>query len=311
MRRLQNKVAESTLTLPIVVALGVLVWLFCGLIKNGWWIQLACFAASCYLMVELSNSNALLRIRSRMVTSTFIVLSCAASPLFGSLQGGITQLCFIIALLMFFQTYQQPERVGRIYYGYLFISLASLLFPQVLCFVPFLWILQATQLQAFSAKVFFASLLGLVTPYWLWTLWCVFTLDFSSIADHLLQLWQLETPFQHFPTTVGLISVFSFTMIVGIAGIVHFWLRSFEDKIRIRLLYGYFTSLVLLCAFFILLQPQHFEVLIRLLTVFASPLIAHFLTLTQSRITNIAFIVISVLALALIVLNLWMPSLSF
>ena len=131
------------------------------------------------------------------------------------------------------------------------------------------------------------------------------------MADHFPRLWQLETPFQHFPTTVGLIGVFSFIMIAGIAGIVHFWLRSFEDKIRIRLLYGFFTSMVLLCAFFILLQPQHFEELIRLLTVFASPLIAHFLTLTQSRITNIAFIVISVLALALIVLNLWMPSLSF
>jgi len=92
---------------------------------------------------------------------------------------------------------------------------------------------------------------------------------------------------------------------------VHFWLHSFEDKIRIRLLYGFFTSMLLFCTLLLCLQPQHYKVLMPLLTVFASPLIAHFLTFTQSRLTNIVFIVVGVLTLALIVLNLWRPSLSF
>ena len=311
MKRLQNKIAESSLTLPVVVAVGALVWGLSILFRGVAVHQLVLFAVSCYFMVELSNSNALLRVRSRMITTTFIALSCAASPLFASFTGTFVQLCFIIAILILFQTYQRPDCVGRIYYSFLFFGLASLTFVQTLFFVPLLWLLMATQLQSISVKGLSASLLGLATPYWIESAWCILDRDFTPMTDHFAELLQLAVPFEGMTINVGQTAVFALIVLLSITGIVHFWLHSFEDKIRIRLLYGFFTSMLLFCTLLLCLQPQHYKVLMPLLTVFASPVIAHFLTFTQSRLTNIVFIVVSVLTLALIVLNLWMPSLTF
>lgn len=311
MKRLQNKIAESSLTLPVVMAGGALVWGLSLLFRGGAWPQLVCFAVSCYLMVELSNANALLRVRSRMVTATFIALSCAASPLFASFTGTFVQLCFIIAMLLLFLTYQRPDSVGRIYYAFLFVGLSSMAFVQVLYFVPLLWLLMATQLQSFSIKGLSATLLGLITPYWIASVWCLFERDFTPMTEHFAKLAQLAVPYRDMTINIGLLAVVVLTVVLSITGIVHFWLHSFEDKIRIRLLYGFFTSMLLFGTLLLCLQPQHYEVLIPLLTVFASPVIAHFLTFTQSRLTNIVFIVVGVLTLALIVLNLWRPSLSF
>jgi len=294
-----------------MVTVVLLVWLLSGLIEHRWWLQLACFGLSCYLMVELSNGNALLRVRSRMVTSSFIALSCAACPLFGSLPAALVTLFFIVALLLLFTTYRRPDAVGRIYYAFLFIGLASFPFPQALYYVPVLWLLMASQLQSLSLRGFFATLLGLLTPYWLGSVWCIYQSDFSLLWHHLAQLGQFAVPYQGLTLSIGLVAVFVLTVVLSLTGIVHLWLHSFEDKIRIRLLYGFFTTLQLLTALFLLVQPQHVEVLLPLLFVFSSPLIAHFFTFTHSRLTNILFFAVIALLTGITVLNLWKPSLSF
>ena len=77
-KRMQNHEAESSFTLPAVSAYAVAVWLASGLLiphipftaqelAGGAWMQLVCFVVSAYLMVELNNSNALIRIYSRTV----------------------------------------------------------------------------------------------------------------------------------------------------------------------------------------------------------------------------------------------------
>ena len=67
----------------------------------------------------------------------------------------------------------------------------------------------------------------------------------------------------------------------------------------------------LLTVIFLVLQPQHYDMLIRILIINVSPLIAHFLSLTYTRITNIAFYVICSVAVLLMLFSLWMPSFSF
>jgi hypothetical protein len=62
---------------------------------------------------------------------------------------------------------------------------------------------------------------------------------------------------------------------------------------------------MLLVMVFIALQPQHFDPLIRIVIICASPLVAHLLTLTSSRITNIAFFVILAVCLLITGINLW------
>ncbi|MDR9825015.1 hypothetical protein RCJ22_05260, partial [Vibrio sp. FNV 38] len=87
-KRTQNHVAESRFTLPVVVLYAIAVWLASGLLIpsvpitseglwKGAWVQFVCFFVSAYVLVELNNSNALIRIYSRTVSCSFIVLLCA------------------------------------------------------------------------------------------------------------------------------------------------------------------------------------------------------------------------------------------
>ena len=313
MKRPQNIIAEGGLTLPVAALFGIVVWLLAGLVQQQLWAQLACYVATVYVLVELTNQNALLRVRSRMVSSTFIVLSCAACFLLPQMTCGIVQFCFAVAFLLLFQTYQTSHSIGRTFYAFTAIGLASIAFVQVLWYVPVLWILMATQLQSLNWRTWLASLLGLAMPYWFALLWFLlpfnlsdeWTTNLTPLADHFSQLADITFQFSIFNFQfLPALLVFVLTIILAAIGIAHFWQYSFEDKIRIRLLYGFFTAMTAITVLFILVQPQHFDVLMRLLTLCASPLIAHVLTFTSSRLSNILFFVALALAVALTVFNL-------
>lgn len=309
MKRLQNKIAESGLLLPAAALIGVVsvaASLLGALPTYEGWASLACFALTAYIMVEMSNANALIRVRSRMVTSTFIILSAAAGFLIGPIPPVVTQLSFVAASLIIFTTYQDRQAWGRTFYAFFFIGLASCTFVQTFMLVPLLWILMATQLQSLSWRSWMASLLGIATPYWLMLPWLIFEGDFTLWTAHAERLMTLHTPFDLSVVSLPQILIFVFTLTLSIVGMAHFWSRCYEDKIRIRLLYGLFTTMTFACALMLVVQPQHYATLMRLMLVFASPLIAHFFTLTSSRLTGILFIVAIVLAAVIGVLTqLW------
>lgn len=322
MKRLQNRIAESGLTLPVMSAFGLCVWLASGLLAHGWWPQLVCFILSVYQMVEMNNAFALLRVRSRMVSSSFIGLSCTMSFLFGSLTGGLVQLFVIAALLLLLSTYQNQLALGRIFYAFALIGLASILFVQVLFLVPLLWLLMAMHLQSLSWRGLMASLIGLVAPYWFFSLWFIYQRDFTPLGEHFAgiigsiggygkfwdALWsngefsdELSVNVGRWGVVVSYVLAYVFTAVVAVTGMVNFWRNSMDEKIRIRLFYGLFSWIVIACLLLTALMPQHYDPLMRIAVVSASPLIAHFLTLTSSRITNIAFFVILGIAFGLTV----------
>ena len=311
MKRPQNIIAESGLSLPAMVVYGVGIWLAKGLIPDRLWLQMGTFFLAVYLMVELSNGNALLRIRSRMVSCTFIALSCAASFLFTSLEGNLLQIGIIASLLFLFQTYQDPLAVGKTYYAFFFWGLCTTICTQMFLFVPLLWILMATQLRVLSVKIVIASLLGIATPYWMILAWGLFKGDASWIANHFTAPDSSAWATGMMTLTVGQIAILVLTLLLTLVSIVHLWQYGFEDKTRIRLIYGFFCIMTLASTLYIVVQPQSFNYLMRLVIIMASPVIAHFFTLTSHRFTNIFFFVTLAVVFSITVLNLWMPSLTF
>ena len=191
---LQNRIAESGMLLPAAALIALAVWLLCGLIDRGWWGQLICFAVSAYLMVELSNGNALLRVRSRMVSSVFLILSCTFCFNFGSLSAGIVQLCSVAAIIILFHSYQDDQAPGWTFYAFLCLGLGSMAFIQLLIFAPIAWLLMAVYLQSLSLRTWVASLIGLVTPYWFAGVYLLFERDFSPVVGHFEQLGLLALP---------------------------------------------------------------------------------------------------------------------
>lgn len=300
------------MALPVTVVYAVLVWLGCGLLTQHWWVQLACFAVSSYLMMVLNSNNALLRIYSRMVTCSFLVLSCTACFLFSDIRSGFVQLCAIAAYNILFLCYQEKQKPGRIFYTFLCIGLASTFFIQVLFFVPFIWLLTATRLNAMSWRHFFASLLGLLTPYW-FTVAALLYLqgNLDILKAHIATIAQFQALGAYSMVTPVQLLVFVFVAILAATGIIHFWRTSYNDKIRTRQFYGFFIAMTVLTALFLVLQPQHYDVLMKLMIVNTAPVIAHFIALTHTKWTNIAFYAIVTASLLITVFSLWTSSSIF
>lgn len=302
------------MTLPIAAVYAIGIWaiaMFGGSPSFFAWPQMACYVTASYMMVELNNSNALLRVRSRMVGATFIILSCMYISGFQSLLGSLGLVGIIACILMLFSTYQNQQSAGKTYYAFLALGCSSLLYAEYLYYVPLLWILMISRLNSFSWRTLAASLLGIITPYWFVSLWLFYIWDFTLLTDHLSNLFALVFPTDYSAVTLEQLLVYTFLTVVSLIGIIHFWQYSYEDKIQIRQLFGFFIAVNLLTLLFIALQPQQFNAFIRIVIICASPIVAHFMTLTHSRITNIAFFVILSTCIIITAINLWMHFLIF
>lgn len=312
MRRIQNKVAESRRTLPLAILYSVAIWLAAGLISKQWWIQLALFLLSTYLMMHMNNINVLIRIFSRMVSVSFIVLSTSAVFLFPSINGSFVQLCFIASLLSFYNCYQDTESPGWTFYAFLCLGMGSIVEIHILYFVPIFWLMMIIIVYSLSWRNFLASLVGMLTPYWFWIPWMLWhhNGDLTVLTNHISALIDFQAP-QVNPLTTQQTMLLVFVAVLGVTGAIHFLRRSTFDKIRTRQLYYSFFIIGTSAFIFLILQPQHYDTLIRIMIIAVSPLIGHFLALTKTKITNIAFIVITIAVLVLTAFNLWTSSSPF
>jgi hypothetical protein len=299
------------MALPLAVVFTVGIWLLCGLTVQHWWVQFGCFAVTTYLMVELNNQSALIRIYSRMVSCSFLLLSCAACFLMPSVRGGFLQLFVVAAYLVLFQTYQDKTAVGKTYYAFLCLGLASMADIHILYYLPFFWLLMGTNLLSLSWRTWIASLLGLLTPYWFACSWLVYQADFTPLVTHFAQLTDFVFPVNHARLSAGFMTVLALLFVATLIGIVHFLRKSFNDKIRIRMLFGFFIWMDLVSIVFLVVQPQQQDLLLRMIIINTSPLIAHFIALTSTRATNMAFYILSGATLLITAYNVWSTSSLF
>ncbi len=318
-KRLQNHVAESRSTLSLVLVYAIAVWLMSGLLiptlpltaanvlQQGAWPQFLSFLVTTFLMTELNNGNALIRIFSRSIASSYIVLTCAATFLLSSLPVAISMLCMTAFYVMLFHSYQDKQAAGWTFYAFLCIGLASIVFVKIIYFVPLFWIFMFFRLSSLSLRTFSASLLGIITPYWFLMPLMLWKNQSQWFSNHLSNIINLQLPSIPDGLSVNHLLMLLFVVILAITGIVHFWHKSAGDRIRTRQFYSIFTTMVIFLIVLLFLQPQDFNVLLGLLIINTSPLIGHFIALTYTRITNIAFIVFGITALLLTIINLWIP----
>lgn len=303
-KRLQNRVAESRFAFPIASLYALAIWMFAGAVADRLYVQLALFALSTLMMVYLNNSNALIRIYSRMVSCSFIVMTCAVAFVFSSVESAVVQTGFVMFYLSLLRCYQDKRAPGIAYYSFLCIGVISLFFVHVLYFVPFLWILMGSNLMSMNIKMFFASVLGLITPYWFAAGYFFYIGQPEWMLEHFSQLAEFQPLLCVETVDIHRIITFAVFLLMAIIGIVHFMRNSYLDKIRTRMMFEIFISVDLLVIAFMILQPQHFDMLLPMMIVNTSCLYAHFVSLTKTRLTNMAFIVIGIVLLSLTVYNL-------
>lgn len=325
LKRLQNRVAESHYALLGTALYTLLIW-YMGAIPHaaplleggiptslaprlevGGLVSVVLFGISTYLMMQLNNANALIRIYSRMVSCSFMMISLVSLYAVARLDVALVMLCFITFLLTIFNTYQDNQASGWTFYAFVCIGLASTIFPQIVFLVPFLWMFLGFLLMAMSHRTFWASVLGLLLPYWFILPYCLLRGDMSFLTSLLGRLTTFQPLFQYDGIAVSQLVSFGITVLLALIGTVHFLRNSFRDKIRTRMFFHIFIYLSLLLTVFIILQPQHFDMLIGLLAVTTSPLTGHFVALTRTRTTNVAFCLLTILVVAATLLNILAP----
>lgn len=297
--------------MPVITLYAMVVWLLCGVLTNHWWWQLASFACTTYLMVELNNVNALIRIFSRMVSSAFLALICCACFLFPALHEAVMLTALTVFVLLLFRTYQDKEAAGFTYYAFLFFGLASMAYVHILFFLPLVWLLMLTCTMSLSWRTWAASLLGLLTPYWFCMLWLIYQHDYSLALHHFMALAVFEEPFNLHAITDYQKATLALVCLMAVIGTIHYMRKSFMDSIRIRMFYSFFIWSDLTALLFLLLQPQHFNAMLLIMIFNTSPLIAHFIALTSTKLTNIVFLLLSIATLLLTGYNVWITSSLF
>ncbi len=306
MKRLQNRISESRVTLPVVAVYAALVWVAVGLLPGRLWLQFACFAVSTYLMVELNNANALIRVYSRMVSCAFIVLSCAAPFQFGAVSGAAAETLAIASIATLFGSYQDKQAAGLTFYAFLCLSLGSLFCVHLLYYIPVMWLLMAAFIRSISVRTVVASVLGMALPYWFAIPVMAYAGKLDALAAHLRQLAELDGTGDFSRLTACHWTTIALVTVAAVTGIIHYRRQCLGDKIRTRMLYNCFVTIFLASAALLAALPSQHDLALRIMTISASPLIAHFIALTGTKVTNAAFHALVAAALAVTAFNLWM-----
>ena len=310
MKRLQNKIAGSRASLPVSIVYGTVVWLLAGLMQERLWIQYGCFILSVLLIMKMNNKNLLIRIFSRSVSVTFIFLFCAAIFLFHSWKGGIAQVCTIASLLLLYDCYQDDTAIGHSYYIFLLLGIGSLFDTHVFLYVPVFWLMMKIIVYSLGWRTFLASVLGLITPYWLMAGWGIY----HYRGQFITRLTQYFIP-ESISFSFGFDSIsplqmtfIIYTVFLFVIGSIHFIQKSYLDKIRVRQLYYSFILLACYSLLLICLLPDNEGLAVRMLIVATSPLFGHFSALTNTKLSNLSFCILSVATILFTGFCLWTSS---
>jgi len=263
--------------------------------------------------MELNNRNVLIRIYSRSLATSFIVVYCAASFLFQHRADSFVMVCFITALLLLYDCYLDKTTRGKSFYCFLLLGLGSIANPILLVYIPLFWFLMGILIYSLSWRTFWASLLGLVTPYWFLACWILYQNDgdMTSFINHFARLGSLGYICDYSSLQVNQLIFYVSVTILFVIGSIHFLRQSYKDKIRVRQIYYSMMITGLYAILLLMLYPQYDGLHGRILIIATCPLFGHFVALTRTKITNVVFCILTLLFILLTIYDLWMPSLLF
>lgn len=302
--RFLESATTSRMTLPIVCFYAFVMVLSFGALSKGIFLQLGLLALTTYLMVVLNNKYSLIRIYSRMVSSSFLVLSMMCPFLAYSLSGGVAMVLFAGFYYLLFKTYQDHHAPGTVMYAFMCLGGIATQFIQIVFFLPLLWYILYTRMLAGNNKTLAASIIGFLAPYWLWTGWLAWKGDFTPLVDNVTSLIQFSSPLDMPEGLHYLLTLLLIALLAGIA-IVQCLNESFADKIKTRMFYDSFIWIDVFAILFLLLQPQHHDFLLRIIIISTAPLTAHYFTLSESKFTQYVFLAVIALCVIVTGYNIW------
>ena len=303
LNRFQIQVATGRFTLPVVVIVCLLLW---GISFREWneLASMAIIGFIGYVMIEANTAFTLIRTRTSLPVSIYGWIATALFFLHSFEWINLIPLIFILSVFQLFRSYESSSPTNPIYHTFLFIGLGSLIFPQIVYFVPLFWG-SMIPFRAMSGRSFLASLLGVITPYW-------FLFGYAFVYDKMELFWKPIQEMTHFYpmaynqlTLPELISWGIITILLIISSI-HYGYAAYMDKTRTRIYHSFVAFAGLWATLFSFLQPMHLQELMPIQLICMAFLSGHLFSLTRNRFSGILFIVIFAAFILLMIFNLWM-----
>ena len=309
--RIQYNVASSEFTLPLCVILAAAMW----------WLPQQMFSVRCllglilcllttFVVMETNAQQHIIRIRTRMMSCVWLVLAASLSFMHPLGEPIVAAAFLCVSYLLLFRSYQRHRPQAIVFHAFLMLGIGSFCAPVMLAMAIPYFLYLAIFLRSLTRRAFWAGILGIVVPYWCYAVWCFATGNLQSFLARLTEMAQYEIPNLEAITSMPFVWQVSAAVIIllSIVSIIHYLRTNYDDKIRVRMiLYIYLSQTILLIAF-LLLQPAHYQTTMALLVASASPLIAHYFSLTGSWFSTFFFFLSLVLIAGVATLNLWLTS---
>ena len=332
-RRLQNKVAESAWTLPAASVIATLLWwLPQGHYSTDYLLGWIVCAVTTFLVLQVSDSNSLMRIRSSLNVAVYMLLMGACGFLHALSIGSILALWLVFAYFALFRSFDDRRSAATVFYTGVCLSLGSLFWgPMLLLLSVVIWSL-LIYMRSISFRTAMALLLGCLLPYWIWAAVATLQWDFSALLVHHIAIFQpFHEPFywqwmielaqtsdwagftagvgdffaslwqRHAPELVASLYV----TLLGLTGFIHYLFKSYDDTIRVRMYYYTILLTQAVLAFWLLMQPTFFNELFPMLILSTAPAAAHFFALRRTWLSNVWFCICALLFVGVAVICLF------
>lgn len=285
---MRDSIIGSSLTLPLAAVLTIVGWMLPDVRDGVLWGGLAATLFATYLVMELNARFSLLRIRSRMMSATFLVLMLALPALHGWTLAALCPIAVGLGYMMLFQAYDALHPEGYVFHAFLFLAAAALCFPPFVFLGVGYLVAMLFLLRCFTLRTLCAAFFGLVVPPLFLLAWSLYS------GDGLAPLIALGERAVHVQTDYAGVSTMQWTATGTLAfftlwAVVHLFRTSYNDKIRTRVfLYVIFVMEVAIAALLVLM-PQEWEALMRLFVFNSSFLLAHYYALARGRLFGLWF----------------------
>ena len=293
-RRFQTLITTGHFTLPVAIVLSIFCWIsaVCFLDSpNGHWMErfagFILYGFIGYLLIELNNVYAIIRMRASVQTAAFFLLVSACPSIQSLSTDFLAYILLLLALFFLFRSYQKTAASTDLYATFACLGLSSMILPSLCWLAPVFWI-GAYGFQSLTFKSFLASLVGWLLPYWFLFGHAYFHEQmhlFYAPFQQMVHIWPIDFHFQPWE-----IATEAYLFILYLVSASHCLIARYEDKIRTRC-YLHFLIFFTCCLFlYILIQPHLFLQLLPLQLIGISFLSGHLFALTNTRSSNLFFI---------------------
>lgn len=224
---------------------------------NGTWFLWSCVSLvilSTYMLYRLSGEYAMYNVRTHFGMALFMAVFGGPAFVASSLSGMISLMLALGALFILFSTYQQTQAVGEYQLSFLLLGLATILSPKWMLLVP-VFFASCGLLRSMTGRTALASLIGLITPYWI----AAGVLFLCDEIDHFfIPFQQLSTfsPVDYSCVTATWIVSFVLLMFMALPALFLYPTSVYSVKEKARVGYLFLFILFLCTTLLLLLQPQ-------------------------------------------------------